>query len=101
VRLPRGQRQQGLERRALAGGVGAGGHGEHPRARCQQARQVLDIEPPLRIGLQGAQPRTTAPRRLLPRHQVGMVFQPADDDLVAGWMTAGWTPASTGHGPPG
>ena len=28
--------------------------------------------------------RTTAPRRLLPRHQVGMVFQGADDDLVAG-----------------
>ena len=33
------QRQQGLERWALAGRVGAGGHGEHPRAGCQQAGQ--------------------------------------------------------------
>ena len=78
-----GQRQQRLEGRPLAGGIGAGGHGEDPRARRQQAGQVTDVEPPLRVGPQDAQPRPAAPRRLLPGHQVGMVLQPADDDLVA------------------
>ena len=79
----RGQAEQVLIGRALARGVGAGGEGEHARARRQQALERLRVHAPLRIGQQDAQLCPGHARRLLPGDEVGVVFQAADDDLVA------------------
>ena len=77
------EREQRLVGRALAGRIGAGRDGEDARARRQQPLQVLDMQPALGVGLQDAQRRAAAPRGELPGHEVGVVFEAADDDLVA------------------
>ena len=76
------QGQQVFIRGALAGRVGAGSDRENPRARCQQAGQVVGVQTALRIGQQDAQGGSAAPCNLLPWHQIGVVFQATDDDFV-------------------
>ena len=53
------------------------------------------MQPSLGIGQQDPQHRTGAPCRLLPGHQIGMVLQTTDHDLVA-WLQPGGLSASGG-----
>ena len=79
-----GERQQRFIRRPLARGVGAGGDGEHARAAVRQQRgQVGLVQAAFGVGRQYDQLRATHARGVLPRHQIGVVFQPADDDAIA------------------
>ena len=74
-----------LDRHERAGGVGDMGDRDEPGARRQAAPRSRQIEPAGRFGRRDHEPDADALAQHLPRHDVGMVLEVADQYLVAGF----------------
>ena len=80
-----GELDDGLDRHQGAGDVGELGDRDEPGARRQQRLERGEIEPAGRIDRRDHQAEAEPVAQQLPRHDVGVMLEVADHDLVAGF----------------